>query len=1379
MTLSPALSIRSPVLGRPLSRSVEEELEAINAEVEGMLVVVEKGLYNAVSSLDNDSIDIALIECTPRFNETKSTLNTPQQRQYDESNQPNPPHIPSAQQGDGPLLPLQPMNIELNIDSIHVIQTPSYSDESMCTNKQIESEMQAGEEAQSYLDGQPTACMNMDNVLSNVANGPRGDKQPSQKDAKSLTAIIDSKSTHFNNPIYNKPSKEVYFTNIDKNECLPVKVLTKDPSSSQQIIKVYGLERRYFCRVCHDPFVKPMTTKCGHTFCAACIYSCTLYWKQHTCPICMKHLPSVPYLDDVIDAVVTARLEYDLSFSLKIGDLVQVLTTGSHVYAFEIGFLSNIQEGYISESRQQVVLPSEAQSKVLNPGPRFTPSIIATVDVGGRLWFGRLADLLPFNADLYPLGTRPTRGSIIIDSRKLNLKLFDKQDIKNKIEHYPLNHILEKVKYVKRDTDCATPTMVSQENHPSAGENDMHALWYELYDCGLRITDDQLARNPLAYADNCITKISMNSQKIYLDNFRELQQLKVVVTDLAEEARKNMDFDETDYICSLFQPKFFSQSEFPDYFERPDSSLNYRLFISENAAARSIELQGSTGPEYVTNLCPYLSVVTNLTLWNKFRDFCCVGCKQLLRLPVKLKCGHFYCYNCALDSIKMCWPCLGCGTCLSLPDFNLEISHPDTSQRAGSNSVDSLICPFVDTSRFVLLNKALSDAMKSLFPLHKVLLDKWQPVRISLAIPTVGIIYDDPSYDNVRVLMDSDTVATVSIADLIPLDLLAFRPALRGSFGMLLLNTLFQNNTSAYTGLKLSDGKTCIDNLEPPCDFFETYSTNLFVCALVKIHNKTRATALVRNGSLLIALQNMTHPFISTGLRFVPDFSKIIAFFNYILSYIRETKAKEEKDLITKQYHDRYMEENNIGFVKDDLHAQKRQIPETICPNAWKDASRKVPSIEHFTGNDKDANKRAASIAPRSNTKKPQQAFERQRYQAQVNKVAKQTGPPKPLNNPFTSPLAEYRDTLLENATVKSKLAELKREEQRLIKLMKSDPQMESNISSFASILKVLLKTKARDFLCSACNLVVRHPCRLHCGHLVCRSCAVTYYTGRLGCLVCGTTIPSVHDLFLDISSFQQTTAYVPRNLQSEQIDKGMFVIRPNSRKCGMGIVLNTIQHIGTDYASVRFVEGTITVRISELQVVLPKQQLSIAPAPNSSLPCLFALQVTLKDPLIGSACIYWPPEDLEPTIDSSSSLRRGLFGLICDYNSQIITIMFETGTEARIPPNHILSLQMVGPMPKFELQRRWSQAELKVKEEDEKYERNRAIEMQIIVSLERDDVRDLELAGSVRRLRPGMKIQSCRPTDLGDYNPPAIFFSEAAYREQIMLAQRRRGLEK
>ncbi|KWX12531.1 putative RING finger domain protein [Giardia duodenalis assemblage B] len=1358
MPLSPGMLSRSPVLDRPLSYSAEAELEAINTEVEGLLVVVEKGICNTVSSLDNDSIDIALVECTPRSKETACIVSTPYQHQQDV------PRSPLVARDPELLLPLQPLYIELVPGSLHITQSQSDPAMSLHTDKIVRDT----DKAENPPKNKPAAKTTVDSTSSETVTEMHQVADTSSKN-KPPTIMTNADSSCANDLANSKPSKGIYFTNIDKNECLPVKVLTKDPSSLQPIVKLYGLERRYFCRVCHDPFVKPMTTKCGHTFCAMCIYSCTLYWRQHTCPICLEHLPSVPYLDDVIEAVVTTRLECDLSLTLKHGDLVQVLTTSSHVYAFEIGFLINIQDGYINESRQQVILPTDAQGKALNPGPRFAPSTIATVDVGGRLWFGRLADLLPFNADIYPLGTRPTRGSIVIDSRKLNLKLFDKQATKNRIECFSLESILEKADFVRRYQTAPPSNGESSDNCQPFDIDKSRALEKELYDCDLCITTDHLAKNPHAYADNFLTRISPSSQERYAEYCEELQQLPVVVTDLAEEARKNMNIDETDYICSLPQAKFFSPSEFPDYFERPDSSSNYRLFISENAVTRSVELTGPKGQENVTNICPYLSIVTNLTLWNKLRDFCCVGCKQLLRLPVKLKCGHFYCYNCAMDSLKMLWPCLGCGSCLSLCDMSMNISPSADAQYSGTNLVTSTLCPFVDISRFLPVNKVLSTIIDWLFPLHKALLDKWQPVRISLGVSTVGVVYDDLSYSTVKVLMDPDTVTTVPVSDLTPLDLLIFRPALRGTSGVLLLNTLFQSHASAYTSLKVSDGKTYVDNLEPPCDFFDECPKSFFTHTLVKIHNKSRATILARNGPLLAPLQNMINPLLATSLQFVPDFSQIIALFDYILGYIKEVKTKEENELITKQYHERYMEENNIGFVKDDLHAQRRQDSESIYVNAWKDSKPKLPDADQLTRHEGGNQRRAASIAPRSNTKKPQQAFERQRYQAQINKPAKPASPSKSLNHPFSASLAEHKDTLLANNSAKNKLAEIRKEEQRLIKLMRSDPQMETTISTFASVLKVLLKTGARDFLCSACSQVVRHPCRLQCGHLVCRSCAVTYYISHLGCLVCGADVPSVHDLFLDVSSFQQTAAYVPRHLHSEQLDKGMFVIRSEVRKSGMGIVLSTIHHIGTDYAVVRFVEGTITVRISELQIVLPKQQIAAVSSTNSSLSCLFASQITLRDSLIGSACVYWPPEDIDLAADPSSLLRRSLFGLVCDYNSQTVIVTFETGTETKVSPSHLLSLQLVGPMPKFELQRRWSQTELRAKEEEEKYARNRAIEMQIIVSLERDDVRDLELAGSARKPKPRVRIPSCRPADLGDYHPPAIFFSSAAYREQAV----------
>lgn len=63
------------------------------------------------------------------------------------------------------------------------------------------------------------------------------------------------------------------------------------------------------------------------------------------------------------------------------------------------------------------------------------------------------------------------------------------------------------------------------------------------------------------------------------------------------------------------------------------------------------------------------------------------------------------------------------------------------------------------------------------------------------------------------------------------------------------------------------------------------------------------------------------------------------------------------------------MEENHIGFVKDDLHVQRRQAAEGICANAWKDSKPNAPHIEKVIEHEDNKKVRASSIVPRSHTK--------------------------------------------------------------------------------------------------------------------------------------------------------------------------------------------------------------------------------------------------------------------------------------------------------------------------------------------------------------------------------------------------------------------------
>lgn len=73
-------------------------------------------------------------------------------------------------------------------------------------------------------------------------------------------------------------------------------------------------------------------------------------------------------------------------------------------------------------------------------------------------------------------------------------------------------------------------------------------------------------------------------------------------------------------------------------------------------------------------LTQYLRLVTDFADFSKYPHFCCNGCKQLLRLPVSLKCGCQYCYTCAmsLNALDQITKCLGCGALLSKEQIDIQ-----------------------------------------------------------------------------------------------------------------------------------------------------------------------------------------------------------------------------------------------------------------------------------------------------------------------------------------------------------------------------------------------------------------------------------------------------------------------------------------------------------------------------------------------------------------------------------------------------------------------------------------------------------------------------------------------------------------------------------
>ncbi|XP_054458023.1 E3 ubiquitin-protein ligase TRIM39-like [Anoplopoma fimbria] len=63
------------------------------------------------------------------------------------------------------------------------------------------------------------------------------------------------------------------------------------------------LQNHLICSICMEPFVNPVTTACGHSFCKDCMER-SLRYNDMTCPLCKGHLSKIPDVNIVLRSIV-------------------------------------------------------------------------------------------------------------------------------------------------------------------------------------------------------------------------------------------------------------------------------------------------------------------------------------------------------------------------------------------------------------------------------------------------------------------------------------------------------------------------------------------------------------------------------------------------------------------------------------------------------------------------------------------------------------------------------------------------------------------------------------------------------------------------------------------------------------------------------------------------------------------------------------------------------------------------------------------------------------------------------------------------------------------------------------------------------------------
>ncbi|XP_068584254.1 uncharacterized protein [Cebidichthys violaceus] len=74
-------------------------------------------------------------------------------------------------------------------------------------------------------------------------------------------------------------------------------------SAQASLCETNSLEKHLICSICMDPFVDPVTTACGHSFCKTCL-DCTFTYNDMKCPLCKELLRKTPDVNIILRNIV-------------------------------------------------------------------------------------------------------------------------------------------------------------------------------------------------------------------------------------------------------------------------------------------------------------------------------------------------------------------------------------------------------------------------------------------------------------------------------------------------------------------------------------------------------------------------------------------------------------------------------------------------------------------------------------------------------------------------------------------------------------------------------------------------------------------------------------------------------------------------------------------------------------------------------------------------------------------------------------------------------------------------------------------------------------------------------------------------------------------
>lgn len=638
---------------------------------------------------------------------------------------------------------------------------------------------------------------------------------------------------------------------------------------------------------------------------------------------------------------------------------------------------------------------------------------------------------------------------------------------------------------------------------------------------------------------------------------------------------------------------------------------------------------------YPSHLRKFLRIITDFTMWYSYRDFCCSGCRGLLRFPVRTLCGHYYCYNCYMDCRENNWICFDCGKIMEhIVPFD-EPSNQCNGEFKGipgqSTYINRKQMPPIDWEKVYVMRKQIS--------WFNCLIDYGFPCVVRGYSQTkIGILLDDPSKVFCHILLGNKHIEVHNVATISAINVFDLRPALRYGEGL----SLTQSHRSPFFNFGICNITSSYFYTDNTIFCATRYSSELFMMGLNMSVMAHKTLRLVKDLEPQFTIARRE------GLRKQKDEEQ--KDFVYVWNWCQYERniAKQQYDMLVYGHvHGNPSSRQKPSFLESESPPSSPPLPlgasNFIRRRRCKDLTEQSSPLSFQAPNDAlplqvtgchsgGPSEYPKAAEPRHRTYNPQTSVLTFQYHHRLRPKQAPTATAYCSTHPLINP--DYRNKLVMQD---EKILKYRKD---FIKWYFDQPEMHPNNSPISFVfgesairptgnstkmysLQVerkmqkydstphidtqaerLIKEEERNqyvvrslcdtcrrfptlsFLCSSCHCVLRRPVRLVCDHIVCRTCACIHLASEIPCLACGVAVTDISKVRYEVDLENQIIHAVNHMFYSPKYDVGVIVKSTDSSNTGMVVGLAYLQ--GMHYAYVAFFGAIKLCRCANLVILEP-----------------------------------------------------------------------------------------------------------------------------------------------------------------------------------------------